>query len=107
MGSQVKFKSEISIEVSVEFSNEELALKFFTDSKWNQQFYDFKTLEEVAEHLASSFSNKTGFWDGSHFVMFIEGFGDFKCGVNGYVSTNDIGEFGEITLKLIQEPKSN
>lgn len=91
-------------ELTVKFTDAKKAEPFFFDSDWSKSFYDFNSMNDLADHVAWSFHQATEYYDnkvGARCRSF-EGFVAFIADESGsYVS--DFEEYGKIIIEIESE----
>lgn len=50
-----KFNIELQANIKVTFSDPKKAQAYFIDGEWNEYFFDFDSLQELAEFIGSNF----------------------------------------------------
>ena len=102
----MKFEVEMKQIFTVEFSDKDLAEKYFVgeDAPNAEAFFESDELSEVAEYLCHAFNNHSHFYQDGDWVKQIEGFANFVRGVrNRETYVSETNEYGKIIVTETQE----
>lgn len=101
----MKFGTNITKKVIIEFHDPEKTEEFFLESSWRESFYAYDSLEELAEGIAQSFEHEgESYIQGIGFGTILEGFGQFlrttdqTCLINPEEAWS---ECGKIVIELV------
>lgn len=104
----MKFETDLTQQITVDFSAPAKATAFFIDGDWKESFYTFSDLEAVAEHLAfasrASMRGETYSPEGGKFTH-IEGFPTFAYKDGKLIADSHEQDCGVITICGNHEPE--